>query len=377
MSWNRPSVSGPAPSARCAQATTSCDNGKLFIFGGWNGTRMLNDLQVLHFDIEPMTWSKPVTTGVVPGPRAGHTMTSVGASLYVFGGGDGNHYLNDLHILNTETMAWSQAYVAGTSPAARSRHTNVAVGTRLYVFGGGDDARVYNDLYILDTDTMSWSRPVVKGIPPTARWGHTCTLIGDGKLLIFGGHDGANMLNDIHILDTSTMCWSNISSLSKTTEGQSITIPSPRAGHTATLVAKKVLVFGGGDGIKILNDTWFLDPITLQWMRPTISGTAPAGRCAHTATLIEEKLIVFGGGDGGRRFKDLYILDVDQVLKTEELKRVKAKKVVKQQLIQQKKSHQDKLKNPEEIKAKGIDLYSFNEIRYFYLAYKSWIEKLC
>jgi len=312
-----------------------------------------------------MTWSKPVTTGVVPGPRAGHTMTAVGSRLYVFGGGDGNHYLNDLHILDTETMAWSQAYVAGTSPAARSRHTTVAVGSKLYVFGGGDDTRVYNDVYILDTETMAWSRPVIKGPPPVARWGHTCTLIGEGKLVLFGGHDGTKMLTDIYILDTSIMTWSLVTPPPKNTDGQANPGPCARAGHTATLVGKKVLIFGGGDGTKILNDTWFLDPATLTWMRPTINGTAPAGRCAHTADLFDEKLVLFGGGDGSRRFKDLYILDVEQVLKAEELKRAKAKKAVKQQTQPQspqpqqqaKKSHQDKVKNPEEVKAKDISTW--------------------
>jgi hypothetical protein len=28
-------------------------------------------------------------------------MTAVGTKLYIFGGGDGTHYLNDLHILDT------------------------------------------------------------------------------------------------------------------------------------------------------------------------------------------------------------------------------------------------------------------------------------
>jgi hypothetical protein len=52
MSWTRPSASGPAPSARCAHTTTACcienGSGKLFVFGGWNGTRMLNDLQIFY-----------------------------------------------------------------------------------------------------------------------------------------------------------------------------------------------------------------------------------------------------------------------------------------------------------------------------------------
>ena len=224
-------------------------------------------------------------------------------------------------------MEWSQAYVAGTSPASRSRHTCVAVGSKLYVFGGGDDSRVYNDLYVLDTgiiiiiiysffllifsiDTMSWSRPVPKGTAPTARWGHTCTYIGDSKLLVLGGHDGTKMLNDINILDTNTMTWIPIAVPAKNPEGQPNTGPSARAGHTATLVRKMLLVFGGGDGSKILNDTWFLDLTTFVWSKPQVSGTAPAGRSAHTTNLIDDKLIVFGGGDGSRRFKDLYILDI-------------------------------------------------------------------
>jgi hypothetical protein len=53
MSWNRPSVAGATPSARCAHTTTFCGDdhegtGKLLILGGWNGTRMLNDLHVFY-----------------------------------------------------------------------------------------------------------------------------------------------------------------------------------------------------------------------------------------------------------------------------------------------------------------------------------------
>jgi len=360
MSWQRPSVTGPSPSARCAHTTSSVGSGKLFVFGGWNGTRMLNDLQVFHY--EAMAWGRPVTTGIIPGPRAGHTMTAVGSKLFIFGGGDGNHYLNDLHILDTEVMTWSQAYVAGTSPAARSRHTMSLLGTKMYVFGGGDDSRVYNDLYVLDTETMSWSRPIVKGAPPVARWGHTTTLIGDGKFLVFGGHDGSGMLNDVHLLDTISMTWTLIQT--KSIEGN--TGPTARAGHTATLVSdKKVLVFGGGDGAKILNDCWFLEIpnmiSSMTWSKPNISGIAPAGRCAHTSTLSDSNLIVFGGGDGGRRFKDLYILEIEQVLNGDTSK-TKTK-------LKNDKKKKDKKEETKEPKIKDVTTFLTN------LGLKKYVEK--
>eukprot|EP01119_Soliformovum_irregulare_P021950 TRINITY_DN7398_c0_g1_i2.p1 TRINITY_DN7398_c0_g1~~TRINITY_DN7398_c0_g1_i2.p1 ORF type:complete len:523 (+),score=127.99 TRINITY_DN7398_c0_g1_i2:78-1646(+) len=376
MSWTRPSVTGSAPSARCAHTISvtgqdEISTAKLFVFGGWNGTRMLNDLHIFYCD--SMTWNRPITTGAVPGFRAGHTSTAIGTQLFVFGGGDGSHYLNDLHILDSETMAWSQAYVAGTSPAARSRHTATLIGSKIFIFGGGDDSRVFNDTYIFDTGTMAWSRPIIKGEPPVARWGHTATLAEDGKIILFGGHDGTQMLNDVHVLDTTQLSWSSInvkyemepptilsnsspmsppaSHASNLTSGVTPTGPSARAGHTSTYLGKnRILVFGGGDGSKILNDCWFLDLTDAPaWTRPQISGTAPPGRCAHTSEFIDQKIIVFGGGDGSRRFKDLYTLDIDQLMKLEEKKLKNAKKQIKQ-----KKAPSLLVKNPEEIKAKDI-----------------------
>eukprot|EP01121_Diplochlamys_sp_Union-15-3_P022534 TRINITY_DN9626_c0_g1_i1.p1 TRINITY_DN9626_c0_g1~~TRINITY_DN9626_c0_g1_i1.p1 ORF type:complete len:537 (+),score=87.91 TRINITY_DN9626_c0_g1_i1:197-1612(+) len=286
---------------------------------------MLNDLYILH--PETMSWSRPITTGQAPRPRAGHTTTMVGNKLFILGGGDGENYLNDLYILDTETMAWSQAYTAGTSPCARSRHTATLTGNRLFVIaGGGDTGRVYNDVYVLDTETMAWSRPNIKGPQLIARWGHSTTLLSNNRLLVFGGHDGTRMLNDVHILDTDTLTWSQ-----PTIQVPSDIMPCPRAGHTATFVTygnvKKLLLFGGGDGNKIYNDLYLIDLDTFQCEAPVIKGPLPAARCAHTTNLVDGKLIVFGGGDGSRRFKDVYVLDTVEMFKTEEPKRANNSKL--------------------------------------------------
>jgi hypothetical protein len=126
------------PSARCAHSASMVGNGNVFVYGGWDGNQMLNDLHVLHTGMsyhttpprrragltcsslsrararvvswwrtdlvsapQPiLTWSKPITSGPVPGPRAGHTSSAVGNRLFVFGGGNGIRYLNDLHLLD-------------------------------------------------------------------------------------------------------------------------------------------------------------------------------------------------------------------------------------------------------------------------------------
>jgi hypothetical protein len=108
---------------------------------------------------------------------------------------------------------------------------------------------------------------------------------------------------------------------------------------------RRFLMFGGGDGAKILNDLWALDShshsmfvsccfvclfqffgivdcfllsfsFSLDWTKLNLplTNSTPSCRLAHTATVIDGKLVIFGGGDGARRFKDLFILDASIVL---------------------------------------------------------------
>jgi hypothetical protein len=152
---------------------------------------------------------------------------------------------------------------------------------------------------------MAWSRPVIKGTPPSARWGHTSDYIGENKILIYGGHDGTKMLNDLHILDIESLTWTQIQA-----KGEGEEKITARAAHSSTLFQEKLLIFGGGDGHKILNDSWVLDLKTFTFHKLVISGSSPPGRCAHSSTLVNDKFILYAGGDGSRRFKDLYIVDL-------------------------------------------------------------------
>lgn len=98
--------------------------------------------------------------------------------------------------------------------------------------------------------SSTWTRPSATGSAPSARCAHATAAAG-GKMVIFGGWNGGRMLNDLHLFQPDTMTWSR-----PITTGEP---PGPRAGHTITAVGNRVFVFGGGDGSHYLNDLHVLD----------------------------------------------------------------------------------------------------------------------
>jgi N-acetylneuraminic acid mutarotase len=58
---------------------------KLYIFGGWDGSKRLNDLFAL--DTAKMIWTKIESEqGSIPSPRAGMSLTNLNDRLVLFGG---------------------------------------------------------------------------------------------------------------------------------------------------------------------------------------------------------------------------------------------------------------------------------------------------
>eukprot|EP00744_Colponema_vietnamica_P003773 GILI01005726.1.p1 GENE.GILI01005726.1~~GILI01005726.1.p1 ORF type:complete len:497 (+),score=112.38 GILI01005726.1:197-1687(+) len=307
MAWTTPDFDTEPPGPRAAH---SCDfiNNKLYIFGGWNGKKALNDLYTL--DVETLIWSEPpVDSKTAPACRNNHTTAVVGTRLFVHGGHDGSKWLADLHILDTNsaspTTAWSKPVVSGQLPSARACHTMTRVGRKLYMFGGYDGAKCFNDVDVLDLDTMTWIQPRPQGTLPQARNAHTITVVGT-KLYLFGGHSGNKHLKDLHILDTETLTWHQPDVLG--------VCPPGLRGHTANLIGHKIFLFGGYDGRGRSNDLYVLNTETMKWMHPTECDKTPAGRQRHTASLVgSRQLFIFGGFDGNKWLNDLHVLDVGQL----------------------------------------------------------------
>ena len=124
-------------------------------------------------------WTVPTVSGTPPPALVGHSSTLIGSELFVFGGSDGKHDGNELHVFDCETHMWSMPSLEGRAPLARVGHSGTAVGsTKIYYFGGyGIRIGYVNETHVLDTALLSWSRPYINGAPPAPRVGHTAIVL--------------------------------------------------------------------------------------------------------------------------------------------------------------------------------------------------------
>ena len=97
-------------------------------------------------------------------------------------------------------MTWSRLQATGPTPSPRRAHVSVIWRNHLYIFGGGDGIHALNDVYSLNLKENIWSLVETKGAKPTSRGYHTGTLVGD-KFVIYGGSDGHTCFGDVHLLD--------------------------------------------------------------------------------------------------------------------------------------------------------------------------------
>lgn len=155
LEWRPVDYLGTPPSPRSGHSCV-LHGSEMLVFGGgegWGG-HCFNDLHSGHVDVKSgsIVWVRPSSTGTPPPPRSGHSASLVGERMFVFGGGDARRALNDLHVLDLAAMAWSRPSDTGVLPPPRGGHAAAAVGTLIAVFGGASpDGHGFNDLHLLDT----------------------------------------------------------------------------------------------------------------------------------------------------------------------------------------------------------------------------------
>ena len=244
-------VSGtPPPGRNGHSATLVCDDddddddeegshpesGRIIVLGGWLGTGPLaaSDMHILDISRggRQLRWYQPAVKGTPPGPCNMHSADYVKSqkSVYVFRGGNGREYLNDLHALNVVTLQWRRVETTGAIPQQRANHSSAILNDELIIFGGWNGRERLNDIHILDTTTRTWTCPHVGGVLPHPRAGMTLTALR-GRLYLFGGSGtSAKCFQDLQILDRQQMAWLDVSTEQdqlKATGGSAVVVAPP------------------------------------------------------------------------------------------------------------------------------------------------------
>jgi len=186
-------------------------------------------------------------------------------------------------------------------------HTVSVVEKCLFVlFGKHEDDHGHSvcpPMQMLNTETMVLSSPSIEQDSrhpdaqlPDEREGHTATVVGR-RIFIFGGtwtdeDDTTIYMNDLHVLDAGMFTWNR--------PNASGTPPIEREGHSAVAVGARIIIFGGTwvddeDQSHYLNDLHVLHAENMAWSFGQCSGDAPIQREGHTASLVGLYMVVFGG----------------------------------------------------------------------------------
>jgi N-acetylneuraminic acid mutarotase len=119
-------------------------------------------------------------------------------------------------------------------------HSGLTINEHLFVFGGFADEQTVNHCLLLSETRGGgkFSKLKVRGDIPPIRERHSASIIGK-KVYIFGGYcRGAELYyNTLYVFESETLTWTQIEARGN--------IPERRCGHSASVVDGKIWIFGG------------------------------------------------------------------------------------------------------------------------------------
>jgi hypothetical protein len=232
-----------------------------------------------------------------PSPRVGHASLTLGNAFIIFGGDtktkESDILDSELYLLNTTALKWTTANISGRKPTGRYGHTISTVGSVLYIFGGQLNDTFFDDLISYDLTTLQspnshWNFIKPTSPTPPARTNHT-VITHDDKLYLFGGTDGKNWYNDTWCYDPAFNTWKELNCTGF--------VPEPCEGHAATIVGDIMYVFGGRS--RESQDLGLLSALIIpsqKWFNFQNMGPGPSPRSGHSMTAFDvDKIIVMGG----------------------------------------------------------------------------------
>ena len=274
------SATGSLHVARRVHTATLLPSGKVLVAGGFGVYTYPVSSSELY---DPATglWS---VTGPMVHARGVFTATLLPNGYVLAAGGSGPRATNTAEIYHPATGLW---YRTNALPAGSGNEqaTATLLPTGKVLIAGGANPLTQSASIYQPSDYRWWKT----GGMVAPRCDHTATLLGTGKVLVVGGTDGTpGSFPTPELYNIATHRWSPASNQ-----------PYGGAEHTATLLRDGTVLIAGGttigsaNGVTAATDRY--NPTTSAW---TDAGNMPTPRLGHTATLLSDGSVLMAGGAG-------------------------------------------------------------------------------
>lgn len=177
--------------------------------------------KVLVFDVDKHSWKEePIgltNVNEFKSLGAGRCYNAKQDKVYDFGGtrtlgSNGPSKSNVLGVMSRNSIgggwSWTKLAQTGAVPPVLQNPTLTCYGSFLILWGGFNSKGWYNQLYYADTTgnlAFQWFTPLFSGTTPSPRSGHSATLLGD-KIYMFGGTDSVRMYQDLQVCVVRVLC---------------------------------------------------------------------------------------------------------------------------------------------------------------------------
>jgi N-acetylneuraminic acid mutarotase len=228
------------------------------------------------------------TSGVNPEGRQNHAMASVWGTktTLLFGGWDGTKDLNDTWLYDPVINKWTELNPINHPPKRNQFAMSSIYGMgKVLLYGGSRNhtqpEEIYNDTWLYDIKDNSWTN-LTKGANPGRIHQHAIAHVySTDKVVLFGG---SGTINKTWVYDLSENNW---------TQQFPANNPLGRSRYAMASIfgSDEILIFGGSLNS---NDTWVYDLSENNW---TQKAYGPPGRRSHAMASIwgTDKILLTGG----------------------------------------------------------------------------------
>jgi len=146
--WTAPGVVAPMPTRRWEFGVAVIGN-RIFTIGGCNHGE-LSTVEV--HDTETNTWTK---LSPIPTARSGMTVAVIDHQIWCFGGWDGHRYPDTIEVFDVDMNEWTTSKFKMTSP--RNGAKAVVIDGMIWLIGGESHGTTFGLAEILNPETGAWT----------------------------------------------------------------------------------------------------------------------------------------------------------------------------------------------------------------------------